>query len=530
MAQLNPIKRILVLPTLLSLIVLSCASPGTAPAAPTTAATTAPTVAASPTPAGLAGTLTVAMRGDIESTHPYLGYDIVAISYRHNLWDGLVEWGYDGKVVPGLAESWKVEGLNVTFTLRKGVKFHNGDEFTAEDVKFSIEHLKSPELKSGSAGNVAAVQEVKVVDPSTVQLVLSKIDARLFDVLANNVSILPSKYFKSVGQQGFTSKPVGTGPFKFVSWTKDDKLVMEANESYWSGSYKGKAAVKTLTFRPIPTAATRVAELRSGAVDIVQDLPPDQVDAIKSAGLDAVESKSPVYVWAFFNTTSAKGAILKDPKVRLAMNHAVDMATIIKTVLGGHGRQLAAGITDLTDGYSSSVQPIPFDQAKAKQLLKDAGYANGFELEADISSSQKADVAEAVIAQLGQVGIKVKLNPLPTDVYNDRWIKKQLNPLYFVTWNTFTHPALLDLLAGCKGFISSFCSTEAQPFLDQGGATLDQAAQKAAYTKAVEVFGKDPFALYLFAGNALYGVSKKVQGWKAHGITVVLGTNATKTN
>jgi peptide/nickel transport system substrate-binding protein len=525
MIRISPLSRLAIFPAILALVLSACqAAPGPAasPAAPGTAA---PTVAA--TPSGPQGTLTIAMRGDVESTHPYLGYDIVGISYRENVFDGLVEWGYDGQIVPGLAESWKIDGLNITFTLRKGVKFHNGDALTAADVKFSIDTLKSPDLKSGSASNVAAVQEVKVVDDSTVQIVLSKVDARLFDVLANNVSILPAKYYQSVGQTGFIAKPIGTGPFRFVSWAKDDKLVMEANEGYWSGSYKGKAGVKTLIFRPIPTAATRVAELKSGAADIVQDVPPDQFDPLKSAGFDVVESKSPVYTYAFFNTTSDKGAVLKDAKVRQAMNLAVDMPTIIKTVLGGHAVTLTAGITDLTLGYTSSVKPFTQDQAKAKDLLKQAGYANGFEIEADISDTQKPDMAQAVIAQLGQVGIKVKLNTLTTSVFNDRWIKKQLDPLYFVTWNTFTHPALLDLLAGCKGFISSFCSAEAQPFLDQGGATLDQAKQKAAYEKVVEIFARDPFALYLSGNNNLTGVSKKVAGWKPHGITVVLGTNAT---
>ncbi len=527
MAQrVHPFVRFAAIPVLLSLVLAACAqqaAPG-GTSAPTAAATAAPTAA--PTPAGPTGTLTIAMRGDVENTHPYLGYDIVGISYRENVFDGLVEWGYDGQVVPGLAESWKVEGLNITFNLRKGVKFHNGDDLTAADVKFSIETLKSPELKSASASNVAAIQEVKVVNDSTVQFVLSKVDARLFDVLANNVSIVPAKYYQSVGQSGFIAKPIGTGPFKFVSWAKDDKLVMEANEGYWNGSYKGKARVKTLIFRPIPTAATRVAELKSGGADIVQDVPPDQVDPLKSAGFDVVESKSPVYQWAFFNTTSDKGAILKDAKVRQALNLAVDMSTIIKTVLGGHAVPLSGGITDLTLGYTSSVKPFTQDQNKAKDLLKQAGYPSGFDLEADITDTQKPDLAQAVIAQLGQVGVKVKLNTLTTAVFNDRWIKKQLDPLYFVTWNTFTHPALLDLLAGCKGFISSFCSSEAQPFLDQGGGTLDQGQQKTAYEKAVDVFGRDPFALYLSGNNNLTGVSKKVQGWKPHGITVVLGTNA----
>jgi peptide/nickel transport system substrate-binding protein len=521
MTTVHPLVRIAIFPALLALVLAACQAPAPGPAA----SPGAPATAAA-TPSGPSGTLTIGMRGDIENTHPYLTYDIVGISARQNMFDNLVEWDYDGKIVPGLAESWKVTGTTVEFKLRRGVKFHNGEDFDAESVKFSIEHLKSAELKSASASNVAVVTEVKVVDPSTVQFVLSRADARLFDVLANNVPIVPAKYIKDVGLAGFTAKPIGTGPFKFVSWTKDDKLVMEANESYWNGSYKGKPGVKTLVFRPIPTAATRVAELKAGSVDVIQDVPPDQFEPLRSAGLEVVESKSPVYTWAFFNTNHEKAAALKDARVRQAMNHAVDTATIIKTVLQGHARQLTAGITDLTVGYDPSLKPFAFDQTKAKDLLKQAGITT-LELDADISASQKPDAAEAVIAQLKQVGINVKLNPLPTAVFNDRWVKKQLSPLYFVTWNTFTHPALLDLLAGCKGFISNFCSTEAQKFLDEGGATLDQTAQEAAYKKAVEVFARDPFAIYLDNANNLTGMSKKVQGFKPHGITVVLGTRAT---
>ena len=513
--------RLVAMPLVVSLVA-ACTQTPAASSAPATA-----TVAA--TPAGPAGTLTIAMRGDIQSPHPYLSYDIVGISYRENVFDSLVEWGYDGKIVPGIAESWKVDGTTITFTIRKGVKFHNGDPLTADDVKFSLDTIKSKDLNSGSASNFAAVDSATVVDANTVQFKLSRIDARIFDTTANNLSILPMKYYQSVGQAGFIAKPIGTGPFKFVSWAKDDRVTMEANTDYWSGSYKGKPLVKTLVFRAIPTAATRVAELKAGSADMVQDLPTDQVDPMKTAGFNVVESKSPVYNWAFFNTASTADAAkpLKDPKVRQAMNMAVDTATIIKTVLSGHARQLAAGITDLTDGYTSDLKPFAFDQAKAKSLLTEAGYASGFSIDADISNTAKPDVAQAIIAQLGQVGIKVNLNALPTDVFNDRWIKKGLDPLYFVTWNTFTHPALLDLLAGCKGFISSFCNQDAQKFLDQGGATLDQTAQITAYTQAAKVLAADPFGIYISADNALYGLSSKVSGWKPHGITPIIGTNTT---
>ena len=518
--RIHPLARALVLPILLSLVVAACASTSTIPAP-----SAAPTAAA--TPSGPTGKLTMGMSAEIESPHPYLAFQIVGISARMNMFDNLVDYNFEGKLVPGLAESWTVDGLTVRFKLRQGVKFHNGEDFNADAVKASLEHLRNANLKSPAASNMAAVQEFKVVDPYTVDMILSRIDAGIFDVLANNFSILPPAYIKSVGNAGFIAKPVGSGPYKFVEWVKDDHLTMEANESYWTGGYKGKPAVKTLVFRPIINAASRVAELRAGGVDWIQDVPPDQVAALKGAGFNVVTSKTPVVQYIYFNTMSDAGAKLKDVRIRLAMNYAVDMNTIIRTVLQGYGRPLSGGITDLTMGYNSDVKPFTQDQAKAKQLLADAGVTGGLDYDMDITTSIKSDVAEAVIAQLAQVGIRVKLNPLPTAVYNDRWVKKQLSPLYFNTWSTFTDPALLDLLAGCKGFLSSFCSQDAQKYLDQGGSTLDQAQREPAYKQAVAAFVKDPFAIYLNSNDALTGMSAKVLGFKPHGDTYIIGTRVT---
>ena len=519
--RIRHLARLVALPLVVSLVA-ACTQTPAASSAPATA-----TVA--PTPSGPQGTLTIAMRGDIQSTHPYLSYDIVGISYRYNVFDALVEWDLDGKIVPALAESWKVDGKNITFTMRKGVKFHNGDPVTAADVKFSIDTLKSKDLNSGQAGNFGAVDGATVVDDNTVTVNLNKIDARILDTFANNLAIIPMKYYQSAGQAGFIAKPIGTGPFKFVSWAKDDRLTMEANTDYWSGSPKGKPLVKTLVFRAIPTAATRVSELKAGSVDMVQDLPTDQVDPLKSGGFNVVEAKSPVYNWAFFNTLNTAASVkpLQDMRVRQAMNYAVDTATIIKTVLGGHARQLAGGVTDLTLGYSSDLKPFSFDQAKAKQLLADAGYANGFTIDADVANTAKQDVPQAIVAQLAQVGIKVNLNVMPTDVFNNKWVSHGFDQMYFVTWNTFTHPDLLNLLAGCKQFLSNFCNQDAQKFLDTGAGTLDASTQATAYAGAEKVFATDPFGIYISGDNSITALSSKVQGWKPHGITPIVATNTT---
>ena len=134
----------------------------------------------------------------------------------------------------------------------------------------------------------------------------------------------------------------------------------------------------------------------------------------------------------------------------------------------------------MTLGYNQDVKPYPYDTAKARSQLAAAGFPQGFSVDMDVSSSSPSALGEAVAAQLADVGVNVKLNVLETAVYNDRWVKKQLDPMYFNRWSTFSDPALLDLLAGCKGFLSAYCNQDAQRFLDAGGATLDQAKRDTA--------------------------------------------------
>ena len=513
----SPLVRFGGLVLALSLVAVACTATSIAPGVSGASGAVAG-------PPGPTGRLTMGMGSEIESPHPYLASQIVGISARMNMFDNLVDYDHDGKLVPGLAESWVVDGLSIRFKLRQGVRFHNGEAFNAEAVKFSLEHLRDPSLRSPAVSNLAAVREFKVIDPATVEMILSRVDARIFDVLANDFSMVPPLYIQSVGIAGFISKPVGTGPFKFVEWVKDDHLLMEANESYWAGGYKGKPAVRSLSFRPLVTAAARVAELRAGGVDWIQDVPPDQVESLRAAGITVLSGKTPIVQHIYFNTTSAAGAKLQDARVRLAMNYGVDMNLIIRTVLRGYARPLSGGITEQTMGYNSDVKPFTQDQAKARSLLAEAGLSSGLDLDMDITTSAKSDLAEAVIGQLAQIGIRVKLNPLPSAVYNDRWVKKQMSPLYFSTWNTFTDPGLLDLLAGCKGFLSSFCSQEAQRYLDEGGATLDQAKRAVAYRNAVAAFARDPFAIFLGSSDVIAGMSARVVGWRAHSVGYLIAT------
>jgi peptide/nickel transport system substrate-binding protein len=504
--------------------------PTTAPAAPTTAPTAAPkptsAPAAAPTAAStLGGMLRIDTISEIESPHPFFASQLVGISVRMNLFDSLVERDWDGKIVPGLATSWNVvDDKTIDFKLRSGVKFHNGQTMTADDVKASVDHQLDKSIKAPSTSIFASVQEAQVLDAQTVRIVLSKTDARIFDLLANNFAIMPAQYIKDVGADGIAKHPIGTGPYMFVEWVKDDHLTLEANPNYWDGSYKGKPQVKTVILRPVTEPATRLADLRSGAADMIMDVPTDQVAALKSSGFAIVEKDTSQHDYVYFDTT--KDSPLNSKEVRQALNYAIDKDAIVQSLLGGFGRPLAGPLSQLVLGYNADVKPYPYDVVKAKSLLAAGGVPNGFSIDMDVSSSSPSALSEAVAAQLADIGVNVKLNVLETAVYNDRWVKKALDPMYFNRWSTFSDPALLDLLAGCKGFLSAYCNQDAQQFLDAGGGTLDQAKRDAAYQQAVKVLNDDPYAIYLYQLKSLTGLSSKVSGWKAHGTSYFLFTNA----
>jgi peptide/nickel transport system substrate-binding protein len=502
----------------------AAAKPTTAPA-PTTAPTAAPKPTAAAAASNLTGTLRIDTIAEIESPHPFFANQLVGISVRMNLFDSLVEREFDGKIVPGLATSWNVvDDKTIDFKIRHGVKFHNGQEMTADDVKASFDHVLDPNIKSPTTSIFASVQGAQVLDPDTVRVTMSKTDSRIFDLLANNFAVLPAQYIKDAGVDGIANKPIGTGPYTFVEWKKDDHLTLQANPNYWDGSYKGKPQVQTVILRPVSDPATRIADLRSGAADMIMDVPSDQVAALKSNGFNVVQKDSDQQDYVYIDTT--KDSPFKIKEVRQALNYAVDKDGIVQSLLGGFGQPLAGPLSPLVLGYNPDVKPYPYDPEKAKSLLAAAGMPGGFSTEMDATSSTPSQLPEAIAAQLGDVGIQVKINFLETAVYNDKWVKKQLSPLYFNRWSTFSDPALLDLLAGCKGFLSAFCSQDAQQYLDAGGATLDQAKRDAAYKQAVSALADDPYAIYLWQLQLLTGTSSKVTGWKAHSTAYFLFTNA----
>ncbi len=323
-----------------------------------------------------------------------------------HIFDALVDvTGPDMAVKPMLAERWENVNPNTwRFHIRHGVKFHNGDPLTAEDVKFTID-LGLANKGSTQNSYLGPTESVRVVDPYTVELVTKT----PFPPLLTNISrlhIVPRAYAK-IGAETFSSKPIGTGPYRFVDWQRGQRITLEANPDYWGGA----PTPKRLVFRFIADPSTRAAELKAGGVDIITGPPVAQLKELAS-GDTAIVTVPAVRVIAYPINTLQKP--LGDVRVRRALNLAVDRGTIVKTLLQGYGKPTGQPFIPGWLGYDPDIKPFAYDPAQAKKLLAEAGYPSGFDLTWNISTGvflADKEIAEAASAMLGQVGVRVRLVP-----------------------------------------------------------------------------------------------------------------------
>jgi peptide/nickel transport system substrate-binding protein len=334
-----------------------------------------------------------------------------------------------GKIVPRLAESWKqLTPTSYRFTLRKGVKFHNGDAFNAECVKFSFDRINDPEVKSDVKGQFVQVDKVNIVDPYTVDVVLKSPMPLFLKMVSDYVFIASPKYISTKGIGPAAIEPVGTGAFRFVEWVKGDHVTFEANKEYWGGAPK----FDTLTFTTLPQPASRVAALRTGEVDVVIDLDPAAYKELQ--GVSGINVASvPGYRNIYLLINSKLDTPFRKKAVRQAVNYAIDKEALVKNILEGHGTPLQGQpYSSMWLGYLPDYKMIPYDPAKARQLLADAGYPNGLDTEF-ISPTGRylkdKELSEAIVGQLAKVGIRCKLTVAEWANYMQRFMAYTIGPL-----------------------------------------------------------------------------------------------------
>jgi peptide/nickel transport system substrate-binding protein len=480
-----------------------------------------PTETPPPLESSFVGTLTVGLSADAESMDPFYVNQAAGWSVVQALFDHLIDRDFEGNLVPGLALSWTAVGTDtLEFELRQGVTFHNGETFDAESVKFSVERMLAEE-EAPNRSKFTSIDSVEIVDDHTVRLLLNQPDGTLFDSLTSRLAMLPPAYFKEVGVEGFAAEPVGTGPFKFVEWMPDDHITLTANENYWEGSYKGQPQVETVIFRPISEAATRLAELQTEGIDIMQDLPTDQIAVVETAGMKVVADEAFQLAYVFF-IADDESLPTHDVRVRQALNYAVDVDAIIENLLGGYGSRIASPIGPGYLGYNPDVEPYPYDPDKALELLAEAGYAGGFETTVDVTTDGRSDVIEAVAGYLREVDVQATVQEFELGQFNQNWMERTQSMLWAARWGNTPDPQSIGLFASCTGWISRYCNQEVTARLDGAQSTLDQNERARLYAEASQLMHDDPLAIYLSTSTQVYGISTRVQGFRPSPLLAII--------
>ncbi len=419
-----------------------------------------------------------------------------------------------------LAESWRV--VNETtwqFKLKRNVKFHNGEPFDAAAVKFSIERMLDPKQGAPGRTSIATIDHVDVVDSYTVNVITKApfplLAVRMSPGHCGTVGIVPPKYIAQVGDATFAVKPVGTGPYKFVEWVKDERLVLDANKDY----HRGAPAIERLIFRPVPELTTRVAALLSGQADLVSDIPPDQTGKIKSSSSAHVEiSTLGGFVIMVKMTNYLMPGPWQDVRVRKAINYAIDMDTIIKTVLEGYGQVLGVPLEKEAFGFNPNIKWYGYDPERAKALLREAGHPNGFEMTLHAPNRRymnDIEVMQAMAQMLTKVGIRAKVEVWEQSIYTTKWRKRELLPAYLVAWGgagVFDGDLLTSSL-NSKSALAIFKNEALDKMLEDAQATNDPERRKAIYFKAQELIYEEAPIIKAYQQAHIFGVSNRLD-WK----------------
>lgn len=458
-------------------------------------------------PSGAKDTLTVGQELDAGTLDPQKQGKMPDMNILINMFDTLVTRDADNKLAPALATEWKsVDDTTWEFKLRTGVKFHNGEPFNAEAVKYSIDRLNNPDTKSPIV-ELKSVKEVVVVNETTVRFVTNGPDP----ILPNKMTlfggvIVPPQYIKEKGDDHFAKNPVGTGPFKFVSWQKDSQVVMEANADYWQGAPK----VNKLVFKIIPNASNMAAALRTGEIDIAAGIKSEVADQLKGqSGINIVSAPGIRTFYISLNTTHGP---LAKKEVRQALNMAVDVDTMIKTVMGGHAERVATMVPKQNFGYDPSIKPYEYNVAKAKQLLADAGYPDGFTIQLD-AATPDANHVQVIAAQLGQIGVKVNVNLTDNSTLISNITTKKVAPMYYIGNTGWT----MDAMSNFQSYIKSdrrynnWINAEADKLVDEEETTIDPQKRQAAFSKLQTLLKEEAPYIFLYQINGLYGMRTNVK-------------------
>ena len=464
--------------------------------------------------------LTIVQPAEATTMDPGRSTQVLTVNYFYNLYDSLTRWDAALQLQPGLATSWKaVNDITWEFTLRPGVKFHDGSPLTAEDVRATIERNLVPGRTVVTAG-FTTIELVQAASPTLVRVVTRKPDPLLPVRMAQMGSqILPARLTTDEGAKELARRPIGSGAYRFVEWVKDERLVMEANRDWWG--WEGRPpSVDRVLWKAIPDDFPRLVALEKGDADIVTSVPPDRIRSVAEGRNTRVVSV-PSTRTVEFNINSTQPP-LSDKRVRQALHYALDVPAIIRSLFAGLGRPLVGGLADTDFGYNPALKPYPYDPARARALLAEAGSPGGIDvtLHAGMGTMVNDKQLLEVIADMwAKVGIRARVAMMEMGA-RQRMVNERVLPaggLLLINvqstlldadgslWRIL-HPTGL----GGRYWAGSQPGHRFHEVMEQARYTLDPKKRKALYVEATQLFDDEKPWLELFQEVIVYGTSKRV--------------------
>lgn len=485
--------------------------PTSAPGAPASQPTAAPTTATqAQASAPASGEATLVLGVDAESLDPHVTTNAFSLSMMKAMFDTLVVFDANFTPQPGLAESWETPTDSTwRFKLRKGVTFHDGSPFNAESAKFSLDRYVDPATKNPQAGVLKPVTGVKVVDDSTIEVTTDGPYAALLNALWNACFMMSPSAVQAAGDN-VAKKPVGTGQYRFVEWVPGERLVMEASPSYWSTP----ARIQRLTWKPVAEASTRLVSLRTGQADLIANVPPQLTNQVEGQADLQIQRVPGTIITIMFNLAMAP---FDNQKVRQALNHALNVDEIIQYVLSGAGTRLASATKPGMLGHDPDLKPYPYDPEKAKQLLAEAGFPDGFEATLDAPNGRYLNdkaVAEAVVGQLQKIGLKITLNVPDYNTLVQKIVGHTSQ--FYMIGNVEPATEISFPRSFQKGgaFYQSYNNPQVSDLIDKANRTLDRAQRGDTFLQANRLIQQDAPWIFMYAQQDIYGLRTRLQGFE----------------
>jgi len=459
-------------------------------------------------PAANKETLVIAQYGDATTLDPHNHMEIITGIICDNIFDTLLKRSADLKIEPHLATSYRlVNETTWEFILRKGVKFHNGEPFNAESVKFSLERLANPQNKLKST-ILHVIDRVEIIDDYRVRITTKHPHPYLDALLSLVGHITPPNYVKEKGPSYISTNPIGTGPYKFVRWLKDDQIVLQVNEDYW----RGESSIRKVIFRPVPEMAARVAGLQTGELDLISSVPPHLEKTIVSKGRSLV-SKVPSIRLVYLAFDNTKGGPVADKKVRRAIAQAIDVDLIIKNILQGNAIKLGSPLPKEFLGHDPKVRAQPYDPNMSRQLLAEAGYGNGIDLTIHYrSDTAMKEIIEAVGGFLKKVGINTTLKGYEYGTFISLAYAHNLHPAYlFMNLNgTFDPDATLFYVLRSGQVWTNFTNPQMDALIDRARITMDKETRRKIYSDVCKLYKEEIPWAFCYQQIDVYGANERL--------------------